>query len=76
MGTSFLSLNLVLKLCQTLLKKGWLREPYYFMHPYIQGDYKEITENNLIKILEGKEILIEKTMKSRLSNAPLVKVLS
>ena len=46
------------------------------MHPYIQGDYKEITENNLIKILEGQEILIEKTMKSRLSNAPLVKVLS
>ena len=46
------------------------------MHPYIQGDYKEITKNNLIKILEGKEILIEKTMKSHLSNAPLVEVLS
>ena len=45
------------------------------MHPYIRGDYKEITKNNLIKILEGKEILIEKTMKSRLSNASLVEVL-
>ena len=39
------------------MKKGWLTEPYYYMHPQLWGDYKEIIENNLIKILEGKEIL-------------------
>ena len=27
------------------------------MHPPLRGDYKEITENNLIRILEGKKIL-------------------
>ena len=46
------------------------------MHHHTRGNYKEITENNLIKILEGKEILIEKTMKSHLSDASSSKVLS
>ena len=39
-------------------------EPYYFMHPHLRGGYKEITENNLTKILERKKCLKEKTMKS------------
>lgn len=48
--------DLSLKTLSNLLKKGWLREPYNFMHPHIQGDYKETIENNLIKIREGEEM--------------------